>query len=208
LSDKILDVGIALDGISAGLIPAGPRGGEIPITFLIIFGGREDLRTTNLGFILAIDEVVVFVVALFRNIECDEFAGLISLRQFSTFFRLPGLTMFDVVVTNADFVANCPEIMLALLLTLFALFIVMTLRLEVLEIDTGFSLQSLFCALLEDGRLKRQLLNEDGRFPRRCMIEGENVDIDEDWIFVDSNGISCELVTTGPFCIARKCDFA
>ena len=42
-----LDGGVATEGIRDGLSPAGPRGGEIPITFLITLGGREDLKTTT-----------------------------------------------------------------------------------------------------------------------------------------------------------------
>ena len=35
------------EGISVELIPAVPRGGDIPITFLITLGGRDERKTTN-----------------------------------------------------------------------------------------------------------------------------------------------------------------
>ena len=142
-----------------------------------------------------------------EKIELDGIAGLISLRQFSTFFRCPLLAMLEAVVAKkADFVAKCPAILLFLLLLVFTLAIVVTLGLEELVIDTVFSLQSLFITLLADGRLKMQLLKEDVLFPRRCIIEGENVEIDEDWIFDDSRGTTWELGLTGAFCIDRKDD--
>jgi hypothetical protein len=82
-----------------------------------------------------------------------------------------------------------------------------TFELEELAIVIGSSIFSLFEILLEDGRLKIRWLNEDGLFPRRCIIEGVTVDTNDDWDFVDGNSISCALVITCPLFIVLKCDF-
>ena len=49
LSVMILEVWMVPppEGISVELIPAVPRGGDIPITFLITLGGRDERKTTN-----------------------------------------------------------------------------------------------------------------------------------------------------------------
>ena len=49
LSVMILEVWMVppAEGINVELIPAAPRGGDIPITFLITLGERDERKTTN-----------------------------------------------------------------------------------------------------------------------------------------------------------------
>jgi hypothetical protein len=85
--------------------------------------------------------------------------------------------MFDVVVTNVVAKVGWIAIVLIFLLILHILFNDITF--ELLEGIEG-SMFSVFIVLFGDGRLRRQWLNEDGRFPKRCIIEGVIVDMEDD----------------------------